>query len=262
MGMLTAQDEVELAKRIREGDQEALQKLVKANLRFVISVAKQYHHTKMPLNDLINEGNVGLIKAAKMFDETKGFKFISYAVWWIRQSIIQALAEHSRIVRIPANKIGNLTKITNAVSVMEQQFEREPTHEELADFLGVKPEDIRNSSNAAIRQSSLDASFEEGEDGSLYDVIADPEAKEVESEIEFKGSLRTEIERLLATLTPREREVIKRSFGIGTEFGQSLEDIAEGMALTRERVRQIKETGLKKLRTKAGFKLLVPYLAN
>src|SRR4028119_2510516 len=165
--LLTPQEEVDLARRIKQGDQKALEKLVRANLRFVVSVAKQYHHGSMPLNDLINEGNVGLIKAAKMFDETKGFKFISYAVWWIRQSIMQALADHSRLVRIPANKIGELSKLNQATSVIEQRFEREPTHEELAEYLGISVDDIKSANTASIRQSSLDAPFEEGEEGTL-----------------------------------------------------------------------------------------------
>jgi RNA polymerase primary sigma factor len=260
MELLTADQEVELARRIKQGDQEAMEKLVKANLRFVVSVAKQYHHSKMPLNDLINEGNLGLIKAARMFDETKGFKFISYAVWWIRQSIMDSLANHSRLVRIPSNKIGALSKINQAVSVMEQKFEREPTHEELADFLGVAVEDIKSTNTAAIRQSSLDAPFDEGEDGSLLDVITNKDASPADALLVTNDSLRVELERVLSVLTEREREVVRRVFGIGGEYSLSLEDIAEDMNLTRERVRQIKENALRKLRAHSGIHLLQPYI--
>ena len=259
--LLTPQEEVDLARRIKQGDQKALEKLVRANLRFVVSVAKQYHHGSMPLNDLINEGNVGLIKAAKMFDETKGFKFISYAVWWIRQSIMEALNEHSRIVRIPSNKIGELSKISQAVSRIEQRFEREPTHDELAEYLGVKVEDIKSANTAAIRQSSLDAPFEEGDEGSLYDVLKSNEPDQVETVLAGKDSLRVELSRLLSTLADREQEVLKRFFGIGCDYSLSLDDIAEDLGLTRERARQIKEGALKKLRANFGaMKLLQPYL--
>jgi RNA polymerase primary sigma factor len=260
--LLTLEEEVELAQRIKQGDHLALEKLVKANLRFVVSVAKQYHHSKVPLNDLINEGNLGLIKAAKMFDETKGFKFISYAVWWIRQSIMQALAEHSRLVRIPANKIGELSKINQAVSTMEQHFEREPTIEELADFLKINVDDIKSANTASIRQSSLDAPFEDDESGSLLDVLANPDASPADNGLENTDSLRVELERLLSTLTEREREIIRRFFGIGFEYNQSLEDIAANLGLTRERVRQIKETALKKLRSRTGMQLLQPYIGG
>lgn len=258
--LLAPQEEVELARRIKQGDQAALEKIVKANLRFVVSVAKQYHHSKMPLNDLINEGNVGLIKAAKMFDETKGFKFISYAVWWIRQSIMEALANHSRIVRIPANKIGELSKISQAAAIIEQKFEREPTTEELADFLGIQVQEIKSANTASIRQSSLDAPFDEGEDGTLLDILSNPDAESVDSNLGQRDSLKIEMERLLATLTDREQEVIRQFFGIGYEYNRSLEDIAEEVGLTRERVRQVKENALKKLRSGAGLQLLQPYL--
>ena len=259
--LLVSQEEVELARRIKQGDQAALEKLVKANLRFVVSVAKQYHHSKMPLNDLINEGNVGLIKAAKMFDETKGFKFISYAVWWIRQSIMEALANHSRIVRIPANKIGELSKISQAAAVIEQKFEREPTTEELADFLGVNVQEIKSANTASIRQSSLDAPFDEGEDGTLLDILSNPDSESADGKMGKQDSLKIEMERLLSTLTDREQEVIRQFFGIGYEYNRSLEDIAEEVGLTRERVRQVKENALKKLRSGAGLQLLQPYLA-
>jgi RNA polymerase primary sigma factor len=260
VSLLTPQEEVELARRIKQGDQAALERLVKANLRFVVSVAKQYHHSKMPLNDLINEGNVGLIKAAKMFDETKGFKFISYAVWWIRQSIMEALANHSRIVRIPANKIGELSKISQAAAVIEQKFEREPTTEELADFLGINVQEIKSANTASIRQSSLDAPFDEGEDGTLLDILSNPDAESADNKLGQRDSLKIEMERLLSTLTEREQEVIRQFFGIGYEYNRSLEDIAEEVGLTRERVRQVKENALKKLRSGAGLQLLQPYL--
>lgn len=258
--LLTAEEEVDLAKRIKKGDQLALEKLVKANLRFVVSVAKQYHHNKVPLNDLINEGNLGLIKAAKMFDETKGFKFISYAVWWIRQSIMQALDNHARMVRVPSNKLTSLSKIYRAETSMEQQFERQPTEEELADFLGVEVSEIKSTNAASLRQSSLDAPFEEGESNSLLDVIDNPDAESSDSNLVNQDSLATELHRLLSILTEREREIIKLSFGIGCEYSQSFEDIADNLGLTRERIRQIKENALKKLRSKAGLKLLQPYL--
>jgi RNA polymerase primary sigma factor len=258
--LITPDEEVELARRIKLGDQVALEKLVKANLRFVVSVAKQYHHSKIPLNDLINEGNVGLIKAAKMFDETKGFKFISYAVWWIRQAIMEALANNSRIVRIPANKIGELSKISNASSIMEQRFEREPTNEELADFLGIHVDDIKSTNTASIRQSSLDAPFEEDEGNSLLDVIRNPDADPANTILPDRDSLKVELDRLLSTLADREQEIIRRLFGIGFEYNQTMEDIAENMGLTQERVRQIKEKALKKLRCHSGVRLLQPFI--
>ncbi|MDO1445161.1 RNA polymerase sigma factor RpoD/SigA [Rhodocytophaga aerolata] len=259
--LLLPEEEVELARRIKQGDQIALERLVKANLRFVVSVAKQYHHSKVPLNDLINEGNLGLIKAAKMYDETKGFKFISYAVWWIRQSIMDALNNTSRIVRIPANKIGELSKISQASSHMEQRFEREPTIEEVAEFMGINVDDIKSANTASIRQSSLDAPFEEDEGNSLLDVISNPDADAADSLLTDRDSLRIELERLLSVLSEREREVIKQAFGLGYEYTLSLEDIADNLGLTRERVRQIKESALRKLRNNSGTRLLQPYLA-
>lgn len=258
--MITPEEEVELAKRIKQGDDLALEKLVKANLRFVVSVAKQYQHTKVPLNDLINEGNLGLIKAAKMFDHTKGFKFISYAVWWIRQSIMEALAKHSRLVRVPANKIGDLSKIHQAAAHMEQRFEREPTHDELAEYLGVNVDDIKSANEASIKQSSLDAPFEENEDNSLLDIMKNPDATPTDDRL-TSSSLKIELERLLSTLSERENQVIRQVFGIGYEYSQSLEDIGENLGLTRERVRQIKDGAIKKLRSKSGLSLLQPYLA-
>jgi len=258
--LLTPEQEVELARRIKYGDRRALEKLVRANLRFVVSVAKQYQHSKVPLNDLINEGNIGLVKAAQKFDETKGFKFISYAVWWIRQSIMQALADNSRFIRIPVNKVGALSKIKDAAIIMEQRFEREPTAEELADFLNVSVEDIKSATDAVSIHSSLDAPFVEGESNSLIDVLENDSADDVAGNLEYKGSLRIEIERLLVHLTEREREVIKQYFGIGCESKLSLEDIGSDLGLTRERVRQIKEKALRKLRTKTSIRLLKPYL--
>lgn len=259
--LLTPEQEVDLAKRIKTGDKQALEKLVKANLRFVVSVAKQYQHSKVPLNDLINEGNIGLVKAAQKFDETKGFKFISYAVWWIRQSIMQALADNSRFIRIPVNKVGALSKIKEAVSIMEQAFEREPTPEELAEYLGVTVDEIKSATDAISSHSSLDAPFVEGESNSLIDVIENSNADDVANDLEYTNSLRIEIERLLVHLSEREREVIKQYFGIGCESKLSLEDIGADLGLTRERVRQIKEKALRKLRTKTSIKLLKPYLA-
>lgn len=258
--LLTPDEEVELTQRIRQGDDRALEKLVKANLRFVVSVAKQYQHSNIPLNDLINEGNVGLIKAAKKFDETKGFKFISYAVWWIRQSIMQALAENSRLVRLPINKVGALSKINQATAVLGQHFEREPTPEELAEYLGVTVDEIKTTTKASSKQTSLDAPFVEGESNSLLDVIQNDDAKPVDENLEITDSLKRDIERLLSTLTEREKAVIKQSFGIDGEATLSLEDIGENMGLTRERVRQIKHKAINKLRSKKSIKLLQPYL--
>ena len=260
VALLTPGEEVELARRIKRGDQQALEKLVKANLRFVVSVAKQYHHGNIPLNDLINEGNVGLIKAARMFDETKGFKFISYAVWWIRQAIMEALDKHSRIVRIPANKVGALSKISQAAAAMEQKFEREPTTDELAEFMGVSIEDINSANTATVRQSSLDAPVGEDDEGTLLDILRNPDADPVDAVLASKESLKAEVKRVMSTLTEREQEVIQRFFGINHEYNQNLEDIAEDLGLTRERVRQIKETALNKLRTVAGMQLLQSYL--
>ena len=260
LDLLSAEEEVVLATRIKQGDQLALEKLVKANLRFVVSVAKQYHHSKVPLNDLINEGNLGLIKAAQMFDATKGFKFISYAVWWIRQSIMQALDNHSRMVRIPSNKINGLSKINQAISRMEQTYERQPTEEELAEFLEVDVNEVKNTNYASMKQLSLDAPFEEGEGNSLLDVLNNPDADIIGNNYIESGSLKGELHRLLAVLTDREREILIRFFGIGSEYSQSLDDIADELNLTRERVRQIKENALKKLRSKEGMRLLIPFL--
>ncbi|MGB1247433.1 MAG: sigma-70 family RNA polymerase sigma factor [Chitinophagales bacterium] len=260
--LLTPDDEVELAQRIRQGDQIALEKLTKANLRFVVSVAKQYQNQGLSLSDLINEGNLGLIKAAQRFDETRGFKFISYAVWWIRQSILQALAEQSRIVRLPLNKVGSLNKINKAFSKLEQQFEREPTAEELAAVLELQASEIETTMGVAARHVSMDAPFVEGEDNSLLDVLENTNTDKTDSKLEYKDSLRGEIERSLGTLSERQKDVIMLYFGIGIEHPMSLEDIGERFDLTRERVRQIKDKAINKLRTTSRSKLLKAYLGN
>jgi RNA polymerase primary sigma factor len=260
--LLTPEDEVELAKRIKKGDQIALEKLTKANLRFVVSVAKQYQNQGLSLSDLINEGNLGLIKAAQRFDETRGFKFISYAVWWIRQSILQALAEQSRIVRLPLNKVGSLNKINKAFSQLEQEFEREPTPEELAEVLEITKEEIETTLGISARHVSVDAPFQEGEDSSLLDVIENPNADRTDSFMEYKDSLRREIERSLSSLTDRQKDVVKLYFGISVEHPMSLEDIGAKFNLTRERVRQIKDKAINKLRTTSRSKLLKAYLGN
>lgn len=260
--MITPDEEVELAQRIREGDELALEKLVKANLRFVVSVAKQYQNRSLPLNDLINEGNLGLIKAAKKFDETKGFKFISYAVWWIRQSIMQALAEQSRIVRLPMNKSGAINQIRRAYAELEQQFEREPTEEELAEILDMKPNEVRNTLGAEVKQMSMDAPFGEDESGSLLDVLENETTGPTDGELVFNDSLKVETLRALNTLTAREREVIMMSFGIGHDNPYTLEEIGDAMGLTRERVRQIREKALQKLREPSKNRRLKEFVAN
>ena len=258
--LLTPEEEVDLAKRIKQGDQIALEKLTKANLRFVVSVAKQYQNQGLSLSDLINEGNLGLIKAAQRFDETRGFKFISYAVWWIRQSILQALAEQSRIVRLPLNKVGSLNKINKAFSELEQEFEREPSAEELADLLEIPTEEVETTLGVAARHVSMDAPFIDGEDNSLLDVLEDFAGEKTDSALEYRESLRREIDRSLSTLTDRQADVIKLYFGIGVEHPMSLEDIGDRFGLTRERVRQIKDKAINKLRTASKSKLLKNYL--
>ena len=260
--MITPDEEVELAKRIREGDELALEKLVKANLRFVVSVAKQYQNRSLPLNDLINEGNLGLIKAAKKFDETKGFKFISYAVWWIRQSIMQALAEQSRIVRLPMNKSGAINQIRRAYAELEQQYEREPTEEELAEILDMKPNEVRNTLGAEVKQMSMDAPFGEDESGSLLDVLENETTGPTDANLVFNDSLKVETMRALSTLTAREREVIMMSFGIGHDNPYTLEEIGDAMGLTRERVRQIREKALQKLREPGKNRRLKEFCAS
>ncbi|MGH1435120.1 MAG: sigma-70 family RNA polymerase sigma factor [Lewinella sp.] len=258
--LLTPEEEVELAKRIKQGDQAALEKLTKANLRFVVSVAKQYQNQGLSLSDLINEGNLGLIKAAQRFDETRGFKFISYAVWWIRQSILQALAEQSRIVRLPLNKVGSLNKINKAFSELEQEYEREPSPEELADQLEISTEEVETTLGVAARHVSMDAPFVEGEDNSLLDVLENTATPGTDAALEYRESLRREIERSLSTLTDRQCDVIKLYFGIGVEHPMSLEDIGDKFGLTRERVRQIKDKAINKLRSANRSKLLKHYL--
>jgi RNA polymerase primary sigma factor len=258
--LLTPEDEVDLAKKIKEGDKEALEKLTQSNLRFVVSVAKQYQNQGLSLSDLINEGNLGLIKAAQRFDETRGFKFISYAVWWIRQSILQALAEQSRIVRLPLNKVGSLNKINRAFAALEQEYEREPTADELAELLQISVEEIETTLGVASRHVSMDAPFVDGEDNSLLDILENPNAPEADNFLEYNDSLRKEIERSLSTLPDRQKEVLKHYFGIGIEHPISLEDIGDLLGLTRERVRQIKDKAIAKLRETSRSKLLKHYL--
>lgn len=260
--LLTPEEEVELARRIRAGDQTALEKLTRANLRFVVSVAKQYQNNSLSLNDLINEGNLGLVKAAQKFDETRGFKFISYAVWWIRQSIIQALAEHSRLVRLPLNKVGSLTKINKAFSDLEQKYQREPTAEELAILLEIPVEEVEATLGISARHVSMDAPFTEGESNALIDVLDNPNAEKTDIALEYKESLQMETDRILATLTDREKEVIKLFFGIGVEHPMTLEDIGESLGITRERIRQIKDKAITKLRTQSRSKALKAYLGQ
>ena len=256
--LITVEEEVELAQRIRKGDQEALDKLTRANLRFVVSVAKQYQNQGLSLPDLINEGNLGLIKAAEKFDETRGFKFISYAVWWIRQSILQALAEQSRIVRLPLNQVGSLNKINKALSQFEQKNERMPSPDELAEMLDIPREKIVDSLRVSGRHVSVDAPFVEGEENSLLDVLQNPDSPNADRGL-VNESLNKEIERSLSTLTERERDIVKYFFGIGTQE-MTLEEIGEYFGLTRERVRQIKEKAIRRLRHSARSKLLKSYL--
>ncbi len=260
--LITPEEEVDLAKRIKQGNQEALEKLTKANLRFVVSVAKQYQNQGLSLSDLINEGNLGLIKAAQRFDETRGFKFISYAVWWIRQSILQALAEQSRIVRLPLNKVGSLNKINKAFSQLEQEFEREPSSTELADILEITSDEIETTLGVAARHISVDAPFVDGEDNSLLDVLENPNSSKTDMVLEYSESLKTEIERSLNTLTDRQKDVVRFYFGIGVEHSMALEDIGARFGLTRERVRQIKDKAINKLRSTSRSKLLKAYLGN
>jgi len=245
--LITAEEEVELAQRIKAGDQIALEKLTKANLRFVVSVAKQYQNQGLTLPDLINEGNLGLIKAAQRFDETRGFKFISYAVWWIRQSILQALAEQSRIVRLPLNKIGSINKINKTYAFLEQAHERAPSAEEIAKELDMTINDVKESLKNSGRHVSMDAPLVEGEDSNLYDVLNSGESPNPDKSL-LHESLRTEIERALETLTPREADVVRLYFGLGNQHAMTLEEIGETFDLTRERVRQIKEKAIRRLK--------------
>ena len=256
--LITVEEEVELAQRIKKGDQAALEKLTRANLRFVVSVAKQYQNQGLSLPDLINEGNLGLIKAAEKFDETRGFKFISYAVWWIRQSILQALAEQSRIVRLPLNQVGSLNKINKAYSKFEQEHERKPSPEELADSLDLPADKVADTLRVSGRHVSVDAPFVDGEDNSLLDVLVNSDSPNADRSL-INESLIREISRALATLTEREADIIRKFFGIGCQE-MTLEEIGEELGLTRERVRQIKEKAIRRLRHTSRSKLLKSYL--
>jgi RNA polymerase primary sigma factor len=258
--LISPEEEVRLARLIKQGDQKALDKLTKANLRFVVSVAKQYQNQGLTLPDLINEGNLGLIKAAQRFDETRGFKFISYGVWWIRQSIMQALAEQSRIVRLPLNKVGLTNRISRAYQQLEQEFERAPTSEELAGLLGVDIEEIVATMSVASRHVSMDSPLSDGEENTLMDVMANGNAESADQKVMFNDSLSQEIQRSLTVLTPRQKEVICYFYGIGMSESISLEDIGEKYCLTRERVRQIKDKALTKMRTTSRCNLLREYM--
>ncbi len=258
--LIHPEEEVKLALLIRQGDQRALDKLTRANLRFVVSVAKQYQNQGLSLPDLINEGNLGLIKAAQRFDETRGFKFISYAVWWIRQSILQALAEQSRIVRLPLNKVGLTNRIQKAYSQLEQEYERDPSAEELAEVLELDTEEVSASLGIAARHVSMDTPLSEGEESTLIDVLENPNAERTERNIEHDESLKQEIGRSLTALTERQKDVICFFFGIGVDHAMSLEDIGERFNLTRERVRQIKDKAITKLRTPSRCSMLRGYL--
>ena len=256
--LIPVDEEVELARMIRHGDRVALEKLVKANLRFVVSVAKQYQNQGLSLPDLIDEGNLGLIKAAEKFDETRGFKFISYAVWWIRQSILQALAEQARIVRLPLNQVGSLNKINKAYQRFEQEFERKPSAEELADLLDIPVDKIADTLKMSGRQVSVDAPFVEGEDNSLIDVMVNEDSPNADHTL-INESLSREIDRALATLTPREADIIRKFFGIGVPE-KTLEEIGIELQLTRERVRQIKEKAIRRLKSSSRSRVLKTYL--
>ena len=259
VALLTPDEEIKLAKRIRKGDQIALEKLTKANLRFVVSVAKQYQNQGLSLGDLINEGNLGLIKAAKRFDETRGNKFISYAVWWIRQSILQALAEQSRVVRLPLNRVGALNKIGKTFSTLEQEYEREPTAMEIAEALDISAYEVTDTLRMSGRHLSIDAPFAQGEDNRLLDIVHNDTQPPPDSSL-MKESLRQDIERSLSSLTPREAEVIRLYFGLDREHPLTLEEIGELFKLTRERVRQIKEKALRRLRHASRSNSLRSYL--
>lgn len=257
--LLTAEQEVILARRVKEGDKTALDELVKANLRFVVSVAKQYQNQGLSLPDLINEGNLGLIKAAKRFDETRGFKFISYAVWWIRQAILQALAEQARIVKLPLNKIGSINKVNKAFIALEQKFEREPSIEELAQVLQLAPQDVRDALKSSNRHLSMDAPISADEESNMYDILPINELPTPDRSL-LNDSLRKEIERVLNTLTEREADIIRLYFGLDGTHPHTLEEVGEKLELTRERVRQIKEKALKRLKQTTRSKLLKSYL--
>jgi RNA polymerase primary sigma factor len=259
--MIAAEEEVRLARLIRDGDEEAFDKLTRANLRFVVSVAKQYQNQGLSLPDLINEGNLGLIKSAKRFDETRGFKFISYAVWWIRQSILQAIAEQSRIVRLPLNQIGSLSRISKAFSKLEQEYEREPSYEEIAKLTDLPLDKITDALRISGRHVSMDAPFIQGEDNTLLDVIENNESPRADVQL-INDSLRKEIERSLSALSERECEVVRLFFGIGIGHGLTLEEIGDKYGITRERVRQIKEKALRRLRHKSKNNILKSYLGD
>ena len=259
IGLITADEEVELALRIKQGDDKALDALVSANLRFVVSVAKQYQGQGLKLSDLINEGNLGLVKAAKRFDETRGFKFISYAVWWIRQAIMQALAEQSRIVRLPLNKIGSINKIKKIYARLEQNEQRMPTHKEIAKQLEMTEAEVEQSLKNSGRHVSMDAPFKEGEDSNLYNVLQSGDSPRPDSQLMVQ-SLKIEIERALGTLTYKEAKVIKMYYGIGNEAMSSLEEIGEKFDLTRERVRQVKQKAIRRLQSGSKTQMLKTYL--
>lgn len=258
--LITPEEEARLAGLIKQGDQKALDKLTKANLRFVVSVAKQYQNQGLSLPDLINEGNLGLIRAAQRFDETRGFKFISYAVWWIRQSILQSLAEQARIVRLPLNKVGLTNRIQKAFSQLEQEFEREPSAEELAELLQMDLDEVNSTLSINVRHVSMDTPLSEGEDNTLIDVLANPNAEKTNQKIEHDDSLKMEIDRSLKALTERQKEVICFFFGIGVDHPMTLEDIGERFNLTRERVRQIKDKAITKLKATNRSEILRSYL--
>ena len=260
--LITSEEEVKLAALIRQGDQQALDRLTKANLRFVVSVAKQYQNQGLSLPDLINEGNLGLIKSAQRFDETRGFKFISYAVWWIRQSILQALAEQSRIVRLPLNKVGLTNRLQKAYSLLEQQFEREPSAEELAELLDMDIDEVTATLGINGRHVSMDSPLSDGEESTLIDVMENLNAEKTDGELVHTESLKTEIDRSLKTLTERQKEVICFFFGIGVDHPMSLEDIGERFSLTRERVRQIKDKAITKLKASNRCSMLRTYLGT
>jgi RNA polymerase primary sigma factor len=257
--LITADEEVALAQRIKQGDRIALEKLTKANLRFVVSVSKQYQNQGLSLPDLINEGNLGLIKAAQRFDETRGFKFISYAVWWIRQSILQALAEQSRIVRLPLNKIGSINKINKAYARLEQEHEREPNAGEIATLLEITENEVKESMKNSGRHVSMDAPLVQDEDNNMYDVLKSDESSTPESQLLYE-SLKKEIDRAISTLTPREADVVRLYFGLNSKHPMTLEEIGEKFDLTRERVRQIKEKAIRRLKHTSRSKILKTYL--
>lgn len=259
--LITAEEEVHLAKKIKKGDQQALLLLINANLRFVVSVAKQYQNQGLSLPDLINEGNLGLIKAAQRFDETRGFKFISYAVWWIRQSILQALAEQSRIVRLPLNKIGNINKVNNAFAQLEQKFQREPTPQEISEVIDLAPKEIKEALKVSSRHVSMDAPLRPDEDNTLYDVLLASESLSPDAKL-IGESLRKEIDRSLGTLSPRESDIIKLYYGLNGEPPYSLEEIGKLFNLTRERVRQIKEKAIKRLKHTYRSRILRNFLGD